>query len=76
MRNVEMVFEMIGGVFPRTKSVRRDGRYLKVYASDRISVSELKRLVEAYEVFGISLTFVGYEKMPFRVLITFEVDEE
>jgi len=75
MRNVEMIFELVGGVFPRTRSVYRDGRYLKVYASDKITVSELRRLVEAYEVFGISLNLVGYERLPFRVLMTFEVEE-
>ena len=75
MRNVEAVFEMIGDVFPRTKSVYRDGNCLKVYASDRISVSELRRLVEAYKVFGFSLNLVKYEVLPFRVLMTFEVEE-
>ncbi len=75
MRNVEMIFELIGGVFPRTRSVYRDGRHLKVYASDKISVSELRRLVEAYQTFGFNLSLVKYEVLPFRVLMTFEVEE-
>lgn len=82
MRKIEFVFNnFYRDVCPRIKNVvslKDEKLFLKVYASRKITVCEVQRLIDGYKIFNITLEFVKYEKIPFTndCSILFEVYED
>lgn len=81
MWSIDFIYDLIlRKACPRTEHVitHQEGEklFLKVYASNKITVHELQTIINTYKLFNITLEFIRYEKMPFNdCLILFEVRE-
>ena len=81
MWSIDFIYDIfLRKACPRTEHVitHQEGEklFLKVYASNKITVYELQTIINTYKLFGITLEFIRYEKMPFDdCLILFEVSE-